>query len=356
VSREVPRDPAGCRVSATIAEALRVVAARKSLSRELAEAAFGDLMDGRAAEAQKGALLLGMAVRGETADEIAGAVCALRARMRRVSSRRAPLLDTCGPGGLGRDLFNVSTAAAVVASGAGAAVAKHGNRSISSRVGSADVLAAAGIAVDLDPTQAGRILDDAGLVFLFAPSFHPAMKELAGVRRELGVRTIFNALGPLANPAGATRQLIGVGRPELVRLLADALASLGSEHAIVFHSENGLDELTPGVPAFGVEVRDGGTRPWRFDPGALRQDPVAAEDLAGGDAAENAASLVRLLEGEPGPRREASLLNAAVALVVEGRASDVSDGYERARAAVDSGRASEKLETLRAASRPVAAP
>jgi len=333
-----------------IAEALRIVASRKPLPRELAESAFGDLMDGRATEAQKGAMLLGIATRGETAEEIAGVVAALRSRMRRVATRRAPLLDTCGPGGLGRDLFNVSTAAAIVAAGAGAAVAKHGNRSISSRVGSADVLAAAGVAVELDADRAGRILDEAGLVFLFAPSFHPAMRELGTVRRELGVRTIFNALGPLANPAGATRQLIGVGRPELVRLLADALAALGTERAIVFHSENGLDELTPGVAAAGVEVSDGWTRAWRLDPALLRQSPVAIGELAGGDAAANAGHLIRVLEGEPGPRREAVLVNAAAALVVEGSASDVRDGYERARTSIDSGAARERFERLRAAS------
>ncbi len=335
----------------TIAEALRVVAARKSLPRALAEAAFGDLMDGRASEAQKGAILLGIATRGETADEIAGAVSALRQRMRRVASRRTPLLDTCGPGGLGRDLFNLSTAAAIVAAGAGASVAKHGNRSISSRVGSADVLEAGGVRVDLDPAAAGRVLDEVGLVFLFAPSFHPAMKELGTVRRELGIRTIFNALGPLANPAGATRQLIGVGRPDLVRLLADALASLGTERAIVFHTESGLDELVPGTPASGVEVRDGSTRPWRLDPGELRQAPVAVAELAGGGASENAAMLDRLLAGEPGPRREAVLLNVAVALVVEGRADSVADGYARAREAIDRGRAAESFARLREASR-----
>ncbi len=203
-----------------VAEALKVVASRRALSRDLAQSVFGDLMDGKATEAQKGAILIGIATRGETSDEIAGAVAALRSRMRRVATSRAPLLDTCGPGGIGRDLFNLSTATAIVAAGAGACVAKHGNRSISSRVGSADVLAAAGVAIDLDPDRAGRLLDDVGLVFLFAPAFHPAMKELGTVRRELGVRTIFNALGPLANPAGATRQMIGVGRPELVALLA----------------------------------------------------------------------------------------------------------------------------------------
>ncbi|MGH9367980.1 MAG: anthranilate phosphoribosyltransferase [Thermoanaerobaculia bacterium] len=335
-----------------MAEALKTVASRRPLGRALAEEVFLDLMDGKATEAQKGAILLGIATRGETAEEIAGAVAALRARMRPVESRRAPLLDTCGPGGLGRDLFNLSTAAAIVAAGAGASVAKHGNRSITSRVGSADVLAACGVAVELDPAAAGRILDEVGLVFLFAPSFHPAMKELGTVRRELGIRTIFNALGPLANPARATRQMIGVGRPELVRLLADALASLGAERAIVFHVENGLDELVPGVPAFGVEVREGWTRPWRYAPAEVPQRRVALEELAGGDAGENARMLVAILEGEKGARREATLLNAALGLVVEGRASGLSDGYERARHAVESGAARASFEALREASVP----
>jgi len=332
-----------------VAEALKVVAARGSLPRSLAEAVFLDLMDGKASEAQKGAILLGIATRGETADEVAGAVTALRARMRRVPTRRAPLLDTCGPGGIGRALFNVSTAAAIVAAGAGASVAKHGNRSITSRVGSADVLAACGVAIDLEPEAAGRILDEVGLVFLFAPRFHPAMRELGTVRRELGVRTIFNALGPLANPAGATRQLIGVGRLELVALLADALASLGAERALVFHSANGLDELVPGVPAAGVEVRDGWTRPWRYDPDALPQPAVDASELAGGDAAGNAGMLERLLAGEAGPRREAVLLNTAAALVVAGLAEDLRDGHARARAAIDGGAAAAKMSALRSA-------
>jgi anthranilate phosphoribosyltransferase len=330
-----------------VARALKVIAARQSLTRELAEAVFLDLMDGKATEAQKGAILLGMETRGETADEIAGAVGALRARMRRVTTWRSPLLDTCGPGGLGRDLFNLSTATAIVSAGAGASVAKHGNRSITSRVGSADVLSACGVTIELDAETAGRLLDEVGLVFLFAASFHPAMKELGTVRRELGVRTIFNALGPLANPAGARRQLIGVGRPELVRLLADALAALGSDRAVVFHSANGLDELIPGVPAAGIEVHDGWTRRWSYDPAQLRQRPVDVAELAGGDAGENADMLRRLLEGEDGPRREAVLLNSAAALVVAGLAGDLSAGYEQARAAIDTGAAAEKLERLR---------
>ncbi|MCA1581115.1 MAG: anthranilate phosphoribosyltransferase [Acidobacteria bacterium] len=333
-----------------VAEGLRVVAGRRTLPRDLAERVFLDLMDGKASEAQKGAILLGIATRGETSEEIAGAVAALRLRMRRVPTSREPLLDTCGPGGIGRDLFNLSTAAAIVAAGAGASVAKHGNRSISSRVGSADVLSACGVAVDLAPEAAGRVLDDVGLVFLFAPSFHPAMKELGTVRRELGVRTIFNALGPLANPAGARRQLIGVGRPELVRLLADALASLGAERAIVFHSANGLDEFIPGVEAAGVEVRDGWTRPWKLDLSLLPKQTVDPEELRGGDADENAAMLRALLEGEAGPRRDAALWNAAVALTVEGSARDVADGYERAAHAIDSGAARQRFQRLRAES------
>jgi anthranilate phosphoribosyltransferase len=332
-----------------VAEALRIVATRRPLSRDLAESVFGDLMDGQATEAQKGAILIGIATRGETADEIAGAVAALRGRMRRVTTSRTPVLDTCGPGGIGRDMFNLSTATAIVAAGAGASVAKHGNRSISSRVGSADVLAAAGMPLDIDPDRAGKLLDEIGLVFLFAPAFHPAMKELGTVRRELGVRTIFNALGPLANPAGAARQMVGVGRPELVHLLADALAMLGSERAVVFHSSNGLDELIPGVPAHGVEVRDGWTRPWKYDPAELRQETVDPAELAGGDASSNAAMLTALLEGEKGPRREAVLLNAALGLVVAGVAVGLEDGYERARSAVDERLALGAFERLRSA-------
>jgi anthranilate phosphoribosyltransferase len=334
-------------VTPHVAEALRIVAGRTPLSRDLAESVFGDLMDGKATEAQKGAILIGIATRGETADEIAGAVAALRSRMRRVSTSRAPLLDTCGPGGIGRDMFNLSTATAIVAAGAGACVAKHGNRSISSRVGSADVLAAAGVPIELDPDRAGRLLDEIGLVFLFAPSFHPAMKELGTVRRELGVRTIFNALGPLANPAGASRQMIGVGRPELVRLLADALAMLGSERAVVFHSANGLDELIPGVPASGIEVRGGWSRPWKYEPEDVRQPAVDVRALAGGDAPSNALMLTALLEGEKGARREAVLLNAALGLVVADLAGDLAEGYARARSAVDEGRALAAFDRLR---------
>lgn len=205
------------------------------------------------------------------------------------------------------------------------------------------------MAIDLDPDRAGQVLDEVGLVFLFAPAFHPAMKELGTVRSELGVRTIFNSLGPLANPAGASRQLIGVGRPELVPLLAEALATLGSERAVVFHSDDGWDELIPGVPARGIEVREGWIRPWKYDPGDVRQAAVNPAELAGGDAASNASMLMALLEGEKGPRRESTLLNAALGLVIADRAGTLAEGYESARAAIDDGRALDSFNRLRAA-------
>src|SRR5260221_262291 len=221
--------------------------------------------------------------------EVAGAVAALRDKMTRVACRRAPLLDTCGTGGDGAATFNVSTAAAFVCAGAGVAVAKHGNRAVSSRCGSADVLEALGVPLETSALEAGESLDRQGFAFLFAPAFHPAMKQVSSVRRELGVRTIFNLIGPLANPARPSHQLIGVGRFEVARLLAVAMAFLETERTIVFHSENGLDELTPGVSAIGFEVRAGRVAPWRFDSGVLAQRPVGREELGGGEAAENAA-------------------------------------------------------------------
>ena len=334
-----------------VAEALKIVSDRRPLSRALAEAAFGDLMDGQASEAQKGAILLGIATRGETADEIAGAVAALRRRMRRVATGRSPLLDTCGPGGLGRDLFNLSTAAAVVAAGAGAAVAKHGNRSISSRVGSADVLAASGVRVDLDPIRAGQILDEAGLVFLFAPSFHPAMKELGTVRRELGIRTIFNALGSAGEPGrrdppahrrrAAGPDAAARGRARRARQRAGDRLSL-RERSRRADSRRGRRSAsrcgTAGRGPGGSRRTPSARSPWIWPSsrGATRRRTPRCSRGFSKESRE--------------PRREAVLLNVAVALVVEGRAQNVEDGYERARAAIDSGAARGRFEALRAAS------
>jgi anthranilate phosphoribosyltransferase len=323
--------------------ALRRLADRRTLSASEARAAFFDLMEGRATDSQKGALLLGLAARGETPEELAGAVGAVREKMRRVDARRRPLLDTCGTGGHGRKTVNVSTAAAFACAGAGIAVAKHGNRS-ATRCGSADVLEALGVPIDKSPEEAEADLARSGFTFLFAPVFHPAMREIAPTRRELGVRTIFNLIGPLANPAGADRQLIGVSRHDVARLLAEALALLGTERAIVFHSENGLDELTPGIAAIGFEVRPGRTSAWRFDPEVLAQRPVEVEELFGADAAGNADVLRSVLAGAPGPVRETVLLNAAAALWIAEAAPTLHEGYEMAASAIDTGRAAAILE------------
>ena len=330
----------------SVAEALRRLADRRPISAAEARDAFFELMEGRATESQKGALLLGLASRGETPEELAGAVGAVREKMRRVEARRRPLLDTCGTGGHGRRTVNVSTAAAFACAGAGTAVAKHGNRS-ATRCGSADVLEALGVPIDKSPGDAGAELDRTGFTFLFAPAFHPAMREVAPARRELGVRTIFNLIGPLANPAGATRQLIGVSRFDVARLLAEALAMLGTERAIVFHSENGLDELTPGVAAIGFEVRPGRAISWRFDAGVLAQRPVTVEELSGGGAAENAEVLRRVLGGARGPVRETVLLNAAMALWIAESAPTLHEAYDLAASSIDSGRAASNLEGAR---------
>ena len=331
----------------SLRDSLARLADRQPLSADASRAAFLELLADDVTDAQKGAFLLGLTARGETPDEVAGAVAALRDRMTAVSSRRSPLLDTCGTGGDGAATFNVSTAAAFVCAGAGVAVAKHGNRAVSSRCGSADVLEALGVPLETTPEDAARDLDSKGFAFLFAPAFHPAMKGVAGVRRELGVRTIFNLIGPLANPARPSRQLIGVGRFEVAHLLARATAMLRTERSIIFHSENGLDELTPGVPAIGFEVREDRVAPWRFDPGVLAQKTIERAEISGAGAAENAEVLRRVLGGESGPIRETVLLNAAAALWVAGAARTLSEGYEMAGGSIDGGRAAAALAAAR---------
>jgi len=326
----------------SVAEALRKLADRGTLSVDESRDAFDELMDGGVSDAQKGALLLGLASRGETAAELAGAVGAVRDRMRRVSVRRHPLLDTCGTGGHGAVTVNISTAAAFVCAGAGVAVAKHGNRS-ATRCGSADVLESLGVRLEKTPEEAAAEIDSGGFTFLFAPAFHPAMRQIAPVRKDLAVRTIFNLIGPLANPAGATHQLIGVSRFDVARLLAEALAMLGTERAIVFHSENGLDELTPGIPAIGFEVRPGRSTPWRFDAGVLAQRTVEVRELTGGTPPENADILRRALDGEPGSVRETVLLNASAALWVAEAAATLHEAYEMASASIDRGDARRSL-------------
>ncbi len=269
-------------------EALRRAMARQDLSREATEELFGSLMDGGWDDSHKAALLIALAMKGEAASEIAGAASAMRCRVVAIPHTRAGVVDTCGTGGDGKGTFNISTAAAVVAAAAGVPVAKHGNRSVSSRSGSADVLEALGVPIDVDPETAGRALDEVGIAFLFAPKLHPAMKEVMPVRRTLGVRTIFNVLGPLTNPAGARRQVMGVYDDALVGLIGRVLADLGSRHALVVHGSDGLDEITTTGPTRVAEVRDGEVETYRLDPADLGLPRAEPGDLRGGSPQVNA--------------------------------------------------------------------
>ena len=264
-------------------EALKRLVAGGSLLRAEVESLFGRLMDGELSDPIKAALLIALAMKHESPEEIAGAASAMRARAIAIPHHRSGIVDTCGTGGDGQGTFNISTAAALVAAAAGVPVAKHGNRSVSSRSGSADVLAALGVRIDVEPETAGRALDQLGIAFLFAPRLHPAMREVMPVRRELGVRTIFNLLGPLTNPAGARRQLMGVYAPELVPLVAQVQAELGSEHALIVHGD-GLDEITTTGTTFVGEVRRGVVTSYQLEPEALGLPRARLGDLLGGDA------------------------------------------------------------------------
>lgn len=328
--------------------ALAKVMAGHDLSRPEMEALMGRLMDGEISEPLKAALLVAFKMKGEARDEIAGAAAAMRARVIAIPHRQERVIDTCGTGGDGRGSFNISTAAAFAAAAAGAKVAKHGNRSVSSRSGSADVLAALGVPLDVPPAHAARALDEVGIAFLFAPLLHPAMKQVMPVRRELGVRTLFNLLGPLTNPAGARRQLMGVYSLELVEMVAGVLADLGSEHALVVHGSDGLDEITITGPTRIAEARQGRVTVYDLDPRELGLELARPEDLAGGEPAENAAAMRRLFAGEGGPLADAVALNAGAALYAAGLAVDLARGLALAQAALGSGAAGEKLEELAA--------
>jgi anthranilate phosphoribosyltransferase len=332
----------------TPSAALKRLMAGEHLTREETQSLFGQLMDGEVSDPLKAALLVALAMRREAVDEIAGAAAAMRARAVAIPHQRADVVDTCGTGGDGRGSFNISTAAALVAAAAGAPVAKHGNRSVSSRSGSADVLAELGVKIDMWPKQAGAALDKIGIAFLFAPLLHPAMREVMPVRRELGVRTIFNLLGPLTNPAGARRQVMGVYAEELVEVIARVQAELGSEHALVVHGSDGLDEITTTGSTLVGEVRDGEIETYRLEPEALGLRRARLEDLLGGEPRHNADQMRRVLAGEDGPLADVTALNAAAALYVAGLAADLAQGLEQARQALASGAAARKLEELRA--------
>jgi anthranilate phosphoribosyltransferase len=327
--------------------ALERVIAGDSLSRDEMESLIGRLMDGELEEPVQAGLLVALAAKGESATEIAGAAIAMRSRVIAIPHRRADVVDTCGTGGDGKGTFNVSTAAALIAAAAGVPVAKHGNRSVSSRSGSADVLEALGVPIETDAEGAGRSLDEVGLAFLFAPRLHPAVRAVMPVRRALGVRTLFNVLGPLTNPAGAQRQLLGVYAPRLVGLLADVLLELGSVHALVVHGSDGLDEITTTGATEIAEVRAGAVHRWVLTPEECGLPRASAADLIGGDPAANAASMSAVLAGAPGPLLDISLLNAGAAIYVAGLAPAIGDGVGRAREAVETGAAVDKLEELR---------
>jgi anthranilate phosphoribosyltransferase len=324
----------------------------RDLTREQARDVMDGVMRGEATPAQIGGFLIALRLKGETADEIAGFAEAMRAHVVPVRPERADLVDTAGTGGDGAHTLNISTAAALVAAAAGAAVAKHGNRAVSSSSGSADVLEALGFTLELPPEQIARSIDELGFGFMFAPTHHPAMRHAAPVRRELATRTVFNVLGPLTNPAGARAQVVGVYAPELVRTLSDVLARLGARRAFVVHGAAGIDELSPAGPNLVGEVVDGDVRERTIDPldlGVPRCDPA---ELVGGTPAENAARIRAIFEGaENGGARSAILLNAAGAIAAGGHAADLQEGLGYAREALDSGAAAERLDRLIAFSR-----
>ncbi len=341
-------------VEADLAELIRSAAARP-LSAAEAERAFGFVMDGNATPVQMSALLVAIRVRGAVPEEVAGGVRALRRAMVPVPTDPEGLVDTCGTGGGALTTFNISTAAALLAAGAGVRVAKHGNRSFTSRCGSADVLEALGVRLELSPEHEAEVLARCGLVFMFAPLHHPAMRHVGPVRRELGMPTIMNVLGPVTNPAGARRQVVGVSDPALLPLIAGALHELGHDHALIVHGEPGLDELSPLGTTRLFDVGPDGVEEGVFDPAELGWKGFAAADLAGGERDDNARRVVDVLRGRVGgAARAAVTLNAGAALYVAGVGASLVDGVARAEAALDAGAGWEKLQALREATRATA--
>jgi anthranilate phosphoribosyltransferase len=332
----------------TIQEAIGRLVEGGELAEEDVEDVLGAMMRGEATPAQMAGFLVAMRLRGEGPEILAGAARAMRAAATPVPVAVRPLVDTCGTGGDGQGTFNVSTAAALVVAGAGQAVAKHGNRAASGRTGGADVLEELGVRIDLGPQEAARLLEEVGMAFLFAPVYHPSMRHVAPVRRELGIRTLMNLLGPLTNPAGADRQVVGVSRAEHVPALAEALLRLGTRRALVVHDRAGTDEITTAAPADVVEVRDGQLVPGVVDPQELGLPRAPLDHLRVRDARESARLVEDVLKGERGPARDTVLLNAAAALYVSDRVEDLREGIQLAARSIDAGWAWDKLAQLRA--------
>ena len=321
------------------------VATGAALSRDEAAGAFEQMMSGEATPSQMGALLMALRVRGETVDEITGAVSVMRAKMLRVNAP-PDAIDVVGTGGDASGSFNISTCAALIVAGAGVPVAKHGNRALSSRSGAADVLTALGVNIDLTPEQIGLCIREAGIGFMFAPAHHPAMKNVGATRVELGTRTIFNLLGPLSNPAGVRRQMIGVFSKHWTEPLAHVLKNLGAECVWVVHGSDGLDEITTSGPTSVTALEAGAIRSFEISPENVALAKVKPESLRGGDAESNAKAVEDVLEGKKTPFRDVAILNAAAALVVAGKAKDLKAGVGIAAHAIDSGEAEGRLDRL----------
>jgi anthranilate phosphoribosyltransferase len=329
----------------TLTKAIDALASGHDLPMEQAAAVLRVIMEGNASETQIAAFLIALRTKGETVEELAGLASTMRALATPVTCERDDLLDTAGTGG-GRTTFNVSTTAALIAAGAGCAVAKHGNRSATGLSGSADVLEALDVRIDLDPEAVGRCIDEVGFGFMFAPAHHAAMRWVIPVRKELAVRTIFNFLGPLTNPAGASRQLLGVSDRGYQETIAEALVGLGCERALVVTGADGVDELTLSDETRVIEVKDGGTEEWFASPGEFGIDQRPIDAIAGGTPEENAKVVRQAFEERSGPAHDVIVLNAGAAITVGGRADELGEGIERAREAIDSGAASEELESL----------
>jgi anthranilate phosphoribosyltransferase len=331
-----------------VSRAIDAVCAGENLTADHASAVLGEIMEGRTDAIQTGAFLIALRAKGETVSEMVGVARTMRSLATPVQTSRTDLVDTAGTGG-GPSTFNISTTAALVAAAAGCAVAKHGNRSNTSKSGSADLLEALGVDLDLDTEAVGRCIDEVGFGFMFAPRHHDAMAHVGPARAALGVRTIFNFLGPLTNPAGATRQLVGVADRLHQESMAEALIGLRTERALVVRSEDGVDELSLSATTRVIEVFEGRTAEWFVEPGQYGLAPLELSQIAGGTPAENAAATRAVLDGESGPRRDIVLLNAAAAIYVGGLAADLEEGVGKAAAAIDSGAAASVLDKLIAA-------
>ena len=330
-----------------IKEAIKKLTERQDLTGDEATAAMNEIMSGDATPAQVAAFLIAIRMKGETVDEITGCARVMREKATRLNPKRRPLVDTCGTGGDGAHTFNISTTAAFVVAGAGVAVAKHGNRGMSSACGSADVLEQLGVKIDIEPAAVENCIDEVGLGFMFAPLYHSAMKHAIGPRKEMAVRTIFNVLGPLSNPAFAEAQVVGVFDGDLAEPLAIVLKNLGASHAFVVHGKDGLDEVTTTSISVVAEAKGDDVKVFEFDPAEVGIGRATPEDLLGGDAAVNAGITESVLGGDKGPRRDIVVLNAAFALVAADHAGTIAEGIEAACRSIDSGDAMDTLQRLK---------